>query len=244
MSFDHAGSFGRQAAAYAARRPTYPDALWDWLAGERRELAVDVATGGGQAAVALSERFERVIATDMSAELVATVPARPNLRTLVQRAEDLDIGEPADLVVVAQALHWFAGPAFFERVRATLRPGGRFAAFGYCWFYVDPELDPLLHAALITPTLPHWSPRNQLLFDDYRTIDVPMREIDAPPFAIEVSWTAGELLAYVGTWSAVARLRELGHDLVAEATPVIRERWPLDERRTVRMPLAFRAFTP
>ena len=102
MSFDHAASFGRGAAAYAARRPTYPAALWDWLAGPRRELAVDVATGGGQAAVALAERFDRVIATDMSAELVATVPARPNLRTLVQRAEDLDV-EPADLVEIGRA---------------------------------------------------------------------------------------------------------------------------------------------
>jgi SAM-dependent methyltransferase len=241
MSFDHAASFGRGAAAYAARRPTYPAALWDWLAGPRRELAVDVATGGGQAAVALAERFDRVIATDMSAELVATVPARPNLRTLVQRAEDLDV-EPADLVVVAQALHWFAEPAFFERVRRSLRPGGRFAAFGYCWLYVDAEIDAVVHGALIGPSMPHWSPKNQLLFDGYRTIDVPMREIEAPSFTIEVEWTAVDLLAYVGTWSAIARMREQGIDPVPEVAPRLRALWP--DRRLVRMPLAMRAFTP
>ena len=49
--------------------PRYPVELFDWLADSApgRGLAVDVATGSGEAAVALAERFDAVIATDASA---------------------------------------------------------------------------------------------------------------------------------------------------------------------------------
>lgn len=160
--YDHAASFGQHARAYARHRPTYPDALFDWLTGlaPSRHLAVDVATGAGQAASALAARFERVVATDRSAELLATIPPHPRLTTIAQPAEELDIGERADLVVTAQALHWFAGAPFWERVAATSRPGGVFAAFGYAPFTVAPDIDAVLgHPALE----PHWSPRNRLL---------------------------------------------------------------------------------
>src|SRR5262249_17481483 len=60
--------FSWQAGDYARFRPTYPAALYDWLAtlpAERR-LAVDVGTGNGQAAIELATRFERVIGVDPS----------------------------------------------------------------------------------------------------------------------------------------------------------------------------------
>ena len=60
--------FSGHAAAYAATRPHYPAALFDWLAGtcSERRLAWDVGCGNGQASRALAERFDRVIATDPS----------------------------------------------------------------------------------------------------------------------------------------------------------------------------------
>src|ERR1700690_861605 len=60
-------------------RPTYPAALFDWLAGvaPARGLAVDVGTGSGQAAVELGERFARVLAVDPSdAQLANATPHR------------------------------------------------------------------------------------------------------------------------------------------------------------------------
>jgi hypothetical protein len=55
--------FSARAAGYARFRPTYPDALFDWLAGlaPSRALAWDAGTGNGQAARALASRFERVL---------------------------------------------------------------------------------------------------------------------------------------------------------------------------------------
>jgi SAM-dependent methyltransferase len=242
-AFDHAASFGKQAAAYARHRPTYPDALFDWLAevSPSRRAAVDVATGTGQAALALADRFESVLATDQSADLLAAVPPHPRLRTRAEPAEALAPDAPVDLVTTFQALHWFAGEPFWAAVRRALRQGGVFAAVTYAWLTVDPDVD--ARVATILPVLaPYWSPRNQLLFDGYRTIAIPFAPLPVPDFAITLAWTRDELLRYLGTWSAVAALRESGRDVLAELEPRLAEVWPGEGAREVRMPLAVRAF--
>ena len=60
--------FSRQAADYSRYRPGYPDELIAYVASlaPRRTLAVDCATGNGQAAVALAEHFDEVLAVDAS----------------------------------------------------------------------------------------------------------------------------------------------------------------------------------
>lgn len=245
LPFDYARAFGRGASEYAARRPTYPQALFDWIAAEApaRTLAVDVATGGGQGVRGLLAHFDRVIATDHSAELLATLPADSRLRTLVQPAEALDVGEPADVVTVFQALHWFAEPAFFERVRRALRPDGRFVVVGYAWFSVSPDIDDVVQRSLLTPLARLWSPKNTLLLDGYRDVSVPFAEQPAPRFTIEVDWTRAELLAYAATWSAVTRQHEAGGaDPIAATDAALAPLWPHEDRRRVTMPLAVRAF--
>lgn len=63
-----ADHFSTTAAAYSVFRPRYPAALFGWLASvaPNREMAWDCATGSGQAAIELTERFAQVVATDPS----------------------------------------------------------------------------------------------------------------------------------------------------------------------------------
>jgi tRNA/tmRNA/rRNA uracil-C5-methylase (TrmA/RlmC/RlmD family) len=72
--------FSLVAKGYAAGRPGYPEELFDWLAATvapARGVAWDAATGSGQAAWGLAHRFDRVIATDISAAARAsTYPPR------------------------------------------------------------------------------------------------------------------------------------------------------------------------
>src|SRR3954471_23387114 len=101
--------FSAGAAAYARFRPTYPPALFDWLAATApaRGLAIDVGTGNGQAAVALAERFERVLALDPSEQQLANAAAHPRVQYRHAPAEAT--GAPAacaDLVTAGQAFHW------------------------------------------------------------------------------------------------------------------------------------------
>src|SRR4051794_16664853 len=81
--------FGAAAKAYASYRPGYPAALFDWLCTVTpgRERAWDCGTGSGQAAVALSERFMEVVATDPSVSQLLSAARTPRLSYAAMTAE-------------------------------------------------------------------------------------------------------------------------------------------------------------
>src|ERR1700751_2245071 len=106
MSFkDH---FSAHADIYREARPTYPPALFAWLAdvAPDRALAWAAGCGNGQATVALADHFARVVGTDPSAAQIAHAEARPNIEYRVEPAERTSL-EPASasIATVAQALH-------------------------------------------------------------------------------------------------------------------------------------------
>ncbi len=237
--------FSDRAAGYAAFRPRYPAALFDWLAGEApgRELAWDAATGNGQAALGLAERFARVLASDASAEQIARATPHPRVEYRVARAEE---GGPpdgsCDLVVVAQALHWLDHAAFFAAARRALRPGGLCAA----WVYIAPNLaDAALDAELQSfarRMQPFWPPERTEVDDGYRSVVLPFDEIAPPPFTLESTPTLVEFAGYLRTWSATRRYVSLhGHDPVAEVEDRLAAAWPAGRRCGLRWTLAVRA---
>ena len=123
-----ADHFSRISAGYAAYRPGYPEALFDAVAraAPARRLAWDCATGTGQAAVGLAGRFQRVIATDASRRQVRDGVPHPRVRYAATEAERSALRtRSADLVTVAQALHWLDLEPFYAEVRRVLVPGGR-----------------------------------------------------------------------------------------------------------------------
>jgi SAM-dependent methyltransferase len=201
--------FSGHAAVYAAARPDYPAELFDWLASiaPGRSMAWDVGTGNGQAAVALAARFDRVIATDPSAEQIANAVADPRIEYRVARAEDgAGVASACvDLITVAQSLHWFDRPAFYQRVRDTLVPGGVIAAWCYGLSTVDAAVDSIVEDFYTNVVGPYWPPDRSWVEDGYRTIDFPFAEINAPAFAMQHDWTLKQFLAYLQTWSAVKR---------------------------------------
>src|SRR4249919_1013204 len=126
--------FSGHAAAYAQARPTYPAELFAWLASQcpRHELVWDAGCGNGQASVALAAHFQRVFASDPSATQIDAAMPHPSVRYSVEPAERCSLPDHcADLVTVAQALHWFDHAAFYAEVRRVLKPGGVIAAWCY-----------------------------------------------------------------------------------------------------------------
>jgi SAM-dependent methyltransferase len=210
MAGDARASFASSPAAYAADRPLYPEALFEWIAERcgRRRTAWDCATGNGQAAIGLARRFHRVEATDLSPEQVTRGFAAPNVRYSAQPAEATDFPAGSfDLVAVAQALHWFDYERFWPEVRRVAAPGAFFCAWGYSWFQRTVETE-TLHNAFLDPLVdlldPYWAPNNRILWDGYRSEDVrfPFERVEAPHFEIRLDWDAERLIAYVRTWSA------------------------------------------
>jgi SAM-dependent methyltransferase len=240
MSFND--YFSRHAAAYAAHRPHYPAALFDYLArlAPARRRAWDCGTGSGQAAAGLAAHFELVIATDASADQVCH--AHPHARVVygLARAEQAPLPAGAiDLITVAQALHWFDIDRFYGEVRRVLAAGGIVAAWCYGLLRVSPALDRLLDT-FYRDIEPHWPPERRFIAARYATLPFPFTELLAPEFVMSAEWRAHDALGYLRTWSAVQRcMRASGTDPVAGIEAELRSAWGPTARR-VEWPLYFR----
>jgi ubiquinone/menaquinone biosynthesis C-methylase UbiE len=241
---DFKDHFSVAAGEYDRHRPRYPAELIDFLAAAApaRDLAWDCATGTGQAALALAGRFARVIATDASAAQLAHAVPRPNIDYRVATAEDCGLAErSADLVTVAQALHWLDLGRFYAEVRRVARPGAVIAAWTYSLADADPAVDPLV-AAFYEEMSPWWPPERSHVEDGYAQLAFPFEPIEAPAFEIRESWPLERLLGYFSTWSAVNRCRrDTGHDPVIALGERLAGVWGEPSRpRPVRWPLHLR----
>jgi SAM-dependent methyltransferase len=239
-------NFSGHAADYAAARPTYPAALFDWLTTlvPRRSTVLDCGCGNGQASVALGERFARVIATDPSAEQVrnATPHARVEYRVAPAEASGLAAGSVA-LVTAAQAVHWFDHAAFAAECRRVLAPGGAVAVWCYGVNRICPAIDAVTHRLYEELTAPYWSPERRHIDAGLRTLPFPFAQLAAPPFEMALRWTLPQYLAYLRTWSACKKYEtEKGEDPVALLAPEFTVAWqdPAATRAVV-FPLYLRA---
>lgn len=227
MAFkDH---FSSHAADYARYRPHYPAELYAALAArcEDHALAWDCGTGNGQAAVGLAAHFDRVVATDASAEQIAQAEPHPRVTYHVAPAPRSPLaGASADLVTVAQAIHWFDVDAFYAEVRRVLKPGGALAVWTYGLQRVAPEIDPLLDRFYRAIVGPYWPPERRHVDAAYRTLPFPFAEESLPVPPMTMDWTLDELLGYLGTWSASQRyLRATGEDPVAQIREDVAAAW-------------------
>lgn len=235
--------FSRDAASYATFRPRYPAVLFQWLAGlvTRRVQAWDCATGNGQAAVALAAHFDRVHATDASAQQIANAQshARVTYRVALAEHSGLD-SDSTNLVTVAQALHWLDRDAFFTEAGRVLGSGGVVAAWCYALARIEPRIDAHVDR-MYHETLRHdWTPERRLVDEGYSSVAMPFARIETPAFVMQHSWTLAELLGYLGTWSAVVRHRErTNNDPLAALANLITPLWgPPDTRRMVTWPVS------
>lgn len=239
--------FGKVSASYADFRPTYPPQLFDWLADRcgSHELVWDCGCGNGQASVALAAHFNRVHATDASAGQIAHATPHPRISYAVATASASALPDnSADLVTVAQALHWFADDSFYDEARRVLKPGGLLAAWSYGMIMVDGDaanaaIQHFYHQVIG----PYWPPERRHVETGYRDLPFPFTRIEVPALAMQVAWPLAQLLGYLGSWSASARYREAtGLDAVEALAAVLRDIWgDPAQARTVSWPLALLA---
>jgi len=236
-----ADHFSSTASEYARYRPTYPEALFDYLAAQcpRRGVAWDCGTGNGQAASALSERFQLTVASEPSPQQLAGFQggrARPVLFPAYPAAL---ADHTVDLIAVAQALHWFAGPDFYAEVRRVARAGALFAAWSYDMFRIDARIDQLVREFAYETVGAYWPPERAIVERHYVDLQLPIqRESDLPDLHMRADWSLQHVLAYIGTWSAVNRCREAtGTNPVEPLADALRRAWGEDAVRPVVWPL-------
>src|SRR6056297_1598525 len=107
--------FSRHAGDYRRFRPHYPEQLFEYVAllCRRHECAWDCGCGSGQSSHALRRYYRSVVATDASTEQIDEAEPVEGVDFRVAPAEHSgQANSSVDLVLVAQALHWFDVEAF------------------------------------------------------------------------------------------------------------------------------------
>jgi len=241
MPSDH---FSTQSSQYALFRPTYPAALFDFLANQvtGKEAAWDCACGSGQATVELASRFRQVVGTDLSEAQLSHATDLPNVRWSMVHAEESGLESASmDLITVAQAVHWFDLPRFWEEARRVLKPGGILALWCYEVFTIPhPEIQSACDYFYNEVLGEFWPPERRIVEAGYSTFDFPFEELETPQFDMSVEWTLEQLLGYLSSWSATARyLKANGRSPIPELEEILRPLWS-EERLKVRWPLSMR----
>ena len=236
--------FSKQAAGYAKFRPRYPQKLFEYLGSiaPSRQLAWDCGAGNGQAAVGLASVFDRVIATDASEKQIANAQSHEIVEYRVAPAEKSGIGsETIDLIMVAQALHWFDLNRFYEEARRVLKPGGILAASAYNLLHIDKAIDEVVNRYYHEVVGPFWPPERKLV-EQFASLPFPFQRIDPPKFEMTASWNLDHLLGYFQTWSSTQRfIAAKGEDPLEQITDDLRSAWSKPgQTRSVAWPLTMR----
>lgn len=239
---ENATSFGANARRYAEGRPRYPEELFDWIVSQApgTACAIDIATGSGQAALSLAERFTHVFASDISEEQIAQAPAAPNITYVVSPAENTGFASGvADAVTVATALHWFDFPKFWEEVRRISKPGALFCGWTYGLTEAEPDVQSELLDEVLTIADPYWAEGNRLSLRGYPREEISFRfeEVTPPSIHMDLEWSVPRLIKMMETWSAVTRARADGQGAKFDGLMEDAVRKFGDVPRRVSMPL-------
>jgi len=238
-------NFSVQSKQYAQFRPQYPDVLYEYLASlaPKRSLVWDCGTGNGQAAVSLAKYFLRVYATDASAEQIAHAYPHERVEYHVEPAEQvgLETGS-ANLVTVAQAVHWFDFDKFYAEVKRVLKPNGFLAVWTYGLPESSPQVDDAIKRIYFDVLSGFWPERIRYVEEQYRTLPFPFEEVTPPMFAMETTWDRNQLMGFLDSWSATQKYRQRKglHPLEEVWNDVVDDWQDEIEKRLVRWNLHFR----
>jgi SAM-dependent methyltransferase len=234
--------FSNHAKHYAAFRPTYPKALYEFVFSHVKnfDAAWDAGTGNGQVARDLALRFKKVAATDISEKQLANATRAENIHYSVAGEETSFPDSTFDLITIAQAIHWLDVLKFYNEVSRIGKEKAAIAVWGYGLLSILPEIDTLLHHFYFNVVGSYWDKERRLIDERYKTIPFPFEEIVTPSFHISVDWTLPEFQGYLSTWSSVQKYIQANRvnpveDFIKEIQPL----WKSD-RQKINFPLFLR----
>jgi len=237
--------FSSQSKEYAQHRPSYPESMFDYLASlaPGRELAWDCGTGNGQAALALTNNFRKVVATDASAAQIENAFPHEKVTYRVEQAENTTIpSHTVDLITVGTAVHWFDFDAFYTEVRRVGKQDSILAVWTYHFPVIEPEIDLWLENFYRVTLEGYWPEQIRFLEQRYQTLPFPFEEIQPPRFEMEAEWGLSDLIGFITSWSAVRKLMEAqGEAPFEEQVEKLEAIWREKSKKyAIRWPLHFR----
>ncbi len=204
--------FEGNGSNYAAYRPAYPKELGEALSQlcSRHQTALDVGCGTGQLTSLLSKHFTSVIGTDTSKSQLEFAQTADNIRYLNEPAEQTSLENASvDLIVVAQAAHWFNLEAFYQEVKRIASPDAVIALISYGVPYIEASVNSVFQQRYWQQVHKYWPDERKHVENGYIELAFPFEEIDFPETFIHKEMNFDEFIGYIRTWSAYKKAQEL-----------------------------------
>ena len=237
-------NFSSHSDKYAKYRPTYPLEFFNYLNSlvPNKQNAWDCGTGNGQVAFELSKTFDHVFATDISQSQIDNASKSDNISYSVQPAEKTNFKDHRfDLIVIAQAIHWFDFEKFYSEVRRTAVENALICVVGYGRIEISENIDSIIGNFYENIIGKYWDKERKYIDENYKTIPFPFHEIQTPNFVNTLHWTLEQLIGYLNTWSAVKHfIKENGQNPIDKLQGEIEQYWEKGQLKEVRFPLLLR----
>lgn len=237
-------NFSTQSDKYAKYRPSYPTEFFDYLNAmvQNKQNAWDCGTGNGQIACELAKTYDNVFATDISQSQIDNALRADNIFYSIQPAEKTDFeSQFFDLIVVAQAVHWFDFEQFYAEVRRIAKENALLCIIGYGRLEISEQINPIITKFYENTIGKYWDKERRYLDEEYKTIPFPFDEIQTSNFVNTQHWTLEHLIGYLNTWSAVKHfIKQNGFNPIDKLQSEIKQFWSNDEEKEVRFPLFLR----
>lgn len=234
--------FSSGADAYAKYRPHYPSELFDYILSfvQNKEAAWDCATGNGQAAAALADRFKHVEATDISEAQLKKATIKENIHYSISAAEKTSFQDDSfDLITVATAYHWFDWDAFYNEATRVGKQNAVVAVWAYNILQCDDQnINQAIHRFYFDVMYKYWDEERRHVENGYQTVVFNFAPLPSKDFFLEKVWKKDDVLGYISTWSAVQHYQKQNG---ASPLPIIQNElesiWPANEVKRFRFPL-------
>lgn len=237
-------NFSIQSDNYAKYRPAYPTEFYDYLYSliPASQAAWDCGTGNGQVAFELSKKFDHVFASDISEPQIKNALHAKNIDYSVQAAEHTSFEKDQfDLIIVAQAIHWFDFDKFYSEVRRTGNANAILCVLGYGKIEISEEMDRVINNFQRNVIGSYWDKERKYIDENYKTIPFPFQEYTTPDFVNKIQWSLEHLFGYLNTWSAVKHfISQNNYNPLDTLKKEIEILWGDSEEREVRFPLLLR----
>lgn len=237
-------NFSTQSDKYAKYRPTYPTIFFDYLnlIIPKRENAWDCGTGSGQIAYELTKTFDNIYATDISQSQIDNAHKSEKIKYSVQTAEKTNFdNDKFDLIIVAQAIHWFDFEKFYAEVKRTAKDNAKLCIVGYGLIEITPQIDCIIRDFYTKVIGKYWDIERKYIDDNYTTIPFPFEEIQTPKFENKLQWNLEHLIGYLNTWSAVKHfIKKNDRNPINELETELKQYWKQGEIKEVKFPIMLR----
>lgn len=127
------------AQAYDRGRPSYPAEAVAWLLDGDAKIVLELGAGTGKLTREMVDQGHAVFATEKDPAMLAILQERvPEVSAKVAGAEEIPANDRSvDVVIAAQAFHWFDHERALPEIARVLKPGGHVALV---WNFFDKRI--------------------------------------------------------------------------------------------------------